>query len=507
MLRKIRIALAAVFYVLITLLFLDFTGVLHQWFGWLAKIQFLPALLALNVAAIIGLIVLTLIFGRVYCSVICPLGVFQDVVAWIGHRGKRLPYTFSKPKNWLRWSVFAVFVVISLLGFVSFLDPYGVYGRFVHSVLQPAYMSVNNVLATWAERTDSYAFYNVDVWLKSLPTLIVAVLCIVIVTVLAFRGGRTYCNSICPVGTFLGFLARFSWLKPVIDTSVCVNCGICARKCKASCIDAKEHKIDYSRCVGCMDCLYNCHSDAIAFCHPYKQPLPSLKKETAAPEAKAASASETNNNRRSFLIGVALASTAVLNAQVKRKSAKLKMDGGLAEITPKQAPQRQTPITPAGSISAKNMESHCVACQLCVSACPNDVLRPSTKLNTFMHPEMSYERGFCRPECTKCADVCPAGAIHRLTVEEKASTQIGHAVFVRERCVAITDGQPCGNCARRCPNGAILMVPSDPNDKKSIKIPAVDETRCIGCGACENLCPSRPLSAIYVEGLEVHHKI
>ena len=81
MLRKIRIALAVVFFVGITLLFLDFTGTAHHWLSWMAKVQFLPAVLALNVAVIVGLVVLTLVFGRIYCSVICPLGILQDVLA------------------------------------------------------------------------------------------------------------------------------------------------------------------------------------------------------------------------------------------------------------------------------------------------------------------------------------------------------------------------------------------------------------------------------------------
>lgn len=95
MLRKIRLTFAIFFFVLITLLFLDFTGTLHAWFGWMAKIQFLPALLALNIGVVIILIALTLLFGRVYCSVICPLGVFQDVVSWLGKSGKESLFVFT----------------------------------------------------------------------------------------------------------------------------------------------------------------------------------------------------------------------------------------------------------------------------------------------------------------------------------------------------------------------------------------------------------------------------
>ena len=108
MLRKIRTILAAVFFVLITLLFLDFTGTLHHWLSWLAKIQFLPAVMALNVGVIVALVLLTLIFGRIYCSVICPLGVLQDVLARF--QRKRNKYSYSHEVRWLRYPILVVFV-------------------------------------------------------------------------------------------------------------------------------------------------------------------------------------------------------------------------------------------------------------------------------------------------------------------------------------------------------------------------------------------------------------
>lgn len=205
------------------------------------------------------------------------------------------------------------------------------------------------------------------------------------------------------------------------------------------------------------------------------------------------------SSRRAFLVGSALATTAALAQETK-----LKVDGGLAEIEDKVAPERQTPLTPPGSISAKNLASHCTGCQLCVAQCPNDVLRPSTGLLTMMQPVMSYGHGYCRPECNRCSEVCPAGAIRPITLEEKSSTQVGHAVWVKKNCVAANDGVECDNCARHCPVGAIEMVPLDPNDELGAYVPAINESKCIGCGACENLCPARPFSAIYVEGHEVH---
>ena len=441
MLRTIRLTTAIVCFTLITLLFLDFTGTLHTWFGWLAKIQFLPALLALNIGVVLFLVVLTFLFGRIYCSVICPLGVFQDIVSWVSGKQKKNRFRYSPAMKWLRYGVLGVFIIMMVAGLNSLailLAPYSAYGR-------------------------------------------------------------TYCNTICPVGTVLGFISKYAIFKPVIDTSKCNSCGLCARNCKASCINPKAHEIDYSRCVTCMDCIGKCKHGAITYTR--RKP----KNETATSEdtkAKSVTTEQVDNARRSFLSASAIfATTSVLKAQEK------KVDGGLATIEDKKIPQRENPIYPPGALSARNFTQHCTACQLCVSVCPNQVLRPSDNLLTLMQPEMSYERGYFRPECTKCSEVCPAGAIHLTSLAEKSAIQIGHAVWIKENCVPLTDGMECGNCARHCPTGAIQMVASDPEKTDSPKIPVVNVEKCIGCGACENLCPSRPFSAIYVTGHQMHRII
>ena len=498
MLRKIRIVAATICFALITLLFLDFTGTLHLWFGWLARIQFLPAILALNVGVIVLLVALTLLFGRIYCSVICPLGVFQDIVSWIAGKRKKHRFRYSRALSWLRYGMLVIFIAALVAGFASWaalIAPYSAYGRIATNLFAPVYRWGNNLLALLAERMDSYAFYSTEVWLKSLPSLIIAIVTLVVIVVLAWRNGRTYCNTICPVGTTLGLLSRFSLFRPTIDTSRCNGCQSCARNCKASCIDAKNHAIDYSRCVVCMDCIGRCTQHAI---HYVPRTRAAKKAEhPAAPEKQTG-----NNSRREFLT-----LTGVLAGSALLKSQEMKVDGGLAAIEEKKVPKRATPITPPGSQSASHLAQHCTACQLCISSCPNQVLRPSGNLMTFMQPEMSYERGYCRPECTRCSEVCPTGAIRPITVAEKSSIQIGHAVWVKENCVPLTDGVDCGNCARHCPTGAIQMVASNPDVADSPKIPVVNVERCIGCGTCENLCPARPFSAIYVEGHKNHRII
>ena len=397
--------------------------------------------------------------------------------------------------------------VIGIGSLVALLAPYSAYGRIAQNLFAPLWNVGNNILAYLAARWDSYAFYETEVWVRNWPTFFVAGVTFVGLGILAWRNGRTYCNTICPVGTVLGFLARYSWFRPVIDPQKCNGCTLCSRRCKAACIEVGTHRIDYSRCVACMDCLDACRQGAISYRRRSRKGSEVSENEKAAENAvsslETVSLSEfsvKDRGRRSFLTGLGLwLGSSVLQAQEK------KVDGGLAVILDKKIPDRATPIVPPGAQGLRHLARHCTGCQLCVAVCPNGVLRPSTE--RFMEPELSYERGYCRPECTKCSEVCPTGAILPITSADKAAIQIGHAVWIKENCLPLTDGVSCGNCARHCPVGAITMVPSDPQRSDSPKIPIVDEERCLGCGACENLCPARPFSAIYVEGHERHRII
>ena len=471
MLRKIRITLASIVFILCAALFLDGSGTVSSWFGWLAKLQFLPALLALNLAVVIVLIVLTLIFGRAYCSIICPLGIMQDGISHISsmRKGKKARFRWSPEVKWLRYSILALFIIALVAGLTSvsaLLAPYSAFGRIATSLFQPV-----------------------------LPTAIIAGVTLLVVGILAWIGGRTYCNTVCPVGTVLSFFSRFSLLRPVIDADKCRNCRACEHKCKASCINIDNHEIDYSRCVDCFNCLDSCRFGALKYRMAWNRKACGASGTVQDNAEVSTEEGKHNAGRRAFISSSVIAATAIaLEAQEK------KVDGGYAAVTAKKAPERTNPIVPFGAVSLRHFHQHCTRCQLCVSQCPNDVLRPSTSLDRLMLPEMSYENGWCRPECTKCSEVCPAGAILEITPEEKTAIHVGTASVDLDLCVVNRDNVHCGNCARHCPAGAIRMVRKNPDDENSLLIPTVLEDRCIGCGACEFLCPSRPYSAIHVNG-------
>ena len=521
MLKKIRAAAAAFFMIALTLLFLDYTGTVHSYLGWSARVQLVPAVLAGSAAVIIGLVLMTLIFGRIYCSAVCPLGIFQDVVSRITNIGKKNRFSYRPPRKplvALRFAILGLFVLAiaaPVAVFTVLLEPYSAYGRMISQLFGPLYQWGNNILAHFAERAGSYAFYTVDVWLKSMSALVVAGLTFTAVSVFAWKSGRGYCNTICPVGTLLGLASQLCFMKPPVWEK-CSGCDLCAKKCKSGCIDTVNKKVDYLRCVSCFNCYAVCPKKVFsaAWGNPFgaKKTIQGSKSESGGNMTKSEDGKSANKDkltgdsagRRNFVSASALFLLACVTRIIGRTT--YDFDGGLAPLEDKRAPARLTPLIPPGADNSRHFRRHCTGCQLCVSSCPNQVLRPSSKISSFMQPQMSFERGYCRPECVRCGQVCPTGAIRPITTAEKSATQIGYAVWNKDLCVVNTDKVNCDLCSRKCPAGAITRIPQT-DEPDSLKIPMIITNRCIGCGACENLCPARPYSAIFVEGVESHRTI
>ncbi len=494
MLKRLRVGISLIIFALITFYFLDFAALLPDKFHWLAEIQFAPAVLGGSFIILAVLVALTLLFGRIYCSSICPMGIYQDVVSWFSKRRifskKKKRYKYSKAKNILRWTVLVVTIIAFFLGFpvlLGLIDPYSAWGRIVTSVLRPVYIGGNNLLESIFTSFGNYTFYKVEVVILSIFTFIVSIITLLAIGFLAWKYGRTYCNTICPVGTILGFLSKFSLFKVRIDTNLCNSCGSCAAKCKASCIDSKKHAVDNSRCVDCFNCLSSCSQNALSYTASFKR---QDNVNTIVPE--------TNKGKRQFLLtGLTTAVTVpAVFAQDK-----------VAELTGDSKYIRKNPISPPGALSAEHLLHHCTSCHLCISRCPSNVIKPAFMeygLGGIMQPMMNYEKGFCNYNCTVCTDVCPAKALKPLTMEEKHMTQIGRVTFHEDICVVHTDGTNCGACAEHCPTQAVTMIPYDKIE--GLTIPFINPEICVGCGGCEYICPVRPYRAIYVEGNIEHQQ-
>jgi len=284
-LKRIRVFLAIVVAVFISAIFLDFRSLIPvQYFDSILFLQFVPSLLrfidvsALAASGFIIIILLTFITGRTYCSVLCPLGVYQDVISRIGGkiRKKYRRFGFKRPFTIIRYGLLGITLIVALSGgiyLVSLLDPYSTFGRFSTYFFKPVLLIVNNLVAGIVNKYDVYSIYKVEVKTVTVMAYIIPSFFLLVVTLFSFRRGRLYCNSICPVGTFLGLISKVSVLRIKIEASNCSRCGRCALACKSSCIDFMNRTVDLSRCVACYNCLQSCPDKAITY------GLPEFRKE------------------------------------------------------------------------------------------------------------------------------------------------------------------------------------------------------------------------------------
>ena len=201
--------------------------------------------------------------------------------------------------------------------------------------------------------------------------------------------------------------------------------------------------------------------------------------EAASPSA----ASRVSATRRETLKGVALLAAADKLA-----------DGGFADVSLPGVPDREHDVLPPGALDRKLFALKCTGCQLCVANCPGRCLRPSVKFAAFGQPVMDFRRGYCLSNCVKCGEVCPERALGFLQREQRPHVHAGRAVWKKDLCVRTTNGDACTACVRKCPVQAIHLVKG---------FPVVDADACIGCGACEHVCPARPMPAIYVKGYDM----
>jgi len=507
--KKLRVILSLIFFVATFLLFIDLKNLFSPYSEPILFFQFLPsllkfiALLSFSAIGFLIIIILTSLFGRAYCSSVCPLGTLQDITTYITRRLKKKPkrkkfFHYFQPQNWWRYGILVVCIVSFLAGFnfvLNLLDPYSNFGRFTTNFAKPVIIFLNNGLVKILESFNIYFIFPVEyrsiIWIQ----LIFPVLMFGLVIWLSIQYGRLYCNTVCPVGTLLGIISKKSFYKLVIDQSACNNCGQCVYNCKSACINKEAQKIDYSRCVLCFNCFQSCSKDAIYFKNPFFRKK-SIKLEPIF--------EEVDLNKRKFLAGSLILLSNMSGSQILKDT--LIQKKPIVVNLPSTVPvNREFPVVPPGAKSLDHFNKYCIACTLCVSACPDHVLQPSFLqygIEGMMQPFMDYNSGFCNYDCKICSEVCPTGAIELIHVlENKQTIQMGKSKFIKENCVVHTEGTDCGACSEHCPTKAVNMVPYEDT---GLFIPEVNEDICVGCGACEYPCPTRPYRAIYVEGNPEH---
>ncbi|MCP4670231.1 MAG: 4Fe-4S dicluster domain-containing protein [Desulfobacula sp.] len=450
--------------------------------GTLLKIQFVPALIQFITGTgiiFIVLLLLTLCFGRVYCSFLCPLGVLQDLIIRlslkIGIKKRHVPQHNFIYLQYIVLILTIVTVIFGSFAFINLFDPYTVFAKIAGHMVKPFVLFFNNV---FVEILETFDIYLVSIKRQNHIPLHVLSITMIFFTGILFLSlfkARLYCNSICPVGLILGMMSRISFFKFHIDKEKCQHCMLCESVCKAGCIDTKNLTIDHSRCVGCFNCLEICDKLLISYTH---SPL------------------ENKNHpvwlKRHFLLNLVVAGSAILSACTPFRLEKTRFLPGKA------------PVMPSGSISFDHFTKTCIACHLCVSVCPTQVLEPTLigyGFSGLMLPQLSFLKARCDFDCNACGKSCPTGAITFLPLKVKQRTQIGTASLNKELCVVHVKKKHCGACGEACPTHAIFPV-----ENKKIIFPEINLDYCIGCGACEHACPTYP-NAIVVSSVLVHQKV
>ena len=535
--RFLRIAFALAVFLLISVQFLDLYHSLPRSYYANNPIQtqFAPSLLkwistgaVVAGAGFITFCIFALIFGRVYCASFCAFGVLMDILrvpvkfvakakffknSKLAKKAKdALKMSYKRSRNLLRATFLGLAIILITCGWTTLfglIDPYSLYGKIMGSCVHPVIAQFVNFVSEQFYNFEIYAVAPIDGNPQiSIALFGFALLLLVAIAVASMLRGRLFCNTVCPVGALLGFISKFSIFQLQIDKSSCVSCGMCERNCKAECINVKEKSLDFSKCVLCLNCATSCPKSALKYGLNSKYCIQKNESNAKCTSCRADKKSADFKVSRRKL-PVALASVSALLFAGAKKEANAKIQKGNVSaygVDGERADKRLT--APPGAISIENFLENCTACQICTAACKAQILKPSTTewgLAHFMQPYMDFSDGFCLYECHSCSKACPTGAIRFVSGKVKRTTKIGTAIFNPDLCVVKTDGTDCAACGEHCPVQAIEMLPYGKKED-CLFIPHVHADVCIGCGACESICPVRPHRAIVVQGLAEHIK-
>lgn len=493
-LKRFRIGFSVVVLICCTFIFIDFRSVIPEAYkNYLLYLQFVPSVIkfihltTFAAAGFLLVLALTLLSGRTYCSFLCPLGISQDLFSRFGGRIRKKfrRFGFKMPHTIIRYSLLGITLVVTIIWgiyLVTLLDPYSIFGRFITFLGKPLALLVNNLFSGILGKFDNYALSHIEIKGFKLVAYSIPAAFFLLVGIMSTIKGRLYCNMICPVGTLLGMLSKVSVFRIKFGTDKCSRCGRCAIVCKSSCIDFLNYQVDVTRCVDCFNCVSSCPDKALSY------GVVRLRNTEH----------KTDESKRKFVAGSLLMLTGL--SQFAKGQIKI------APVPKKESTVKENktfPICPPGAGSFEDFTKNCIACSLCITACPNNVLHPAVKeygIAGLLQPVMNYHKSFCTYNCTVCTEVCPTYALKPLVLEAKKLTQLGKVIFIKDNCIVKTEKTACGACSESCPTKAVFMIPYEGN----LVIPDTNQDICIGCGHCEFSCPTVPYKAIFVDGNPIH---
>ncbi len=457
------------------------TGYVYRYLGW--------GLLIIGV---------TLLFGRVFCNWICPYGTLHQFIGWLFNtRNGKERISSNEYRNfyWMKYSILTVLLILAAFGTlqIGLLDPICLMYRTFATVVAPATDMALSTISSgavvagidsspidnlkFAPGVESRVFIG-SFWIGVFMFVLVGMNVII---------PRFFCRVMCPLGAFLGVLSRYSLFRINRDVHKCTDCNLCLTRCEGAADPMGQVRL--SECFSCMNCIDDCPEDALSFTMFNLD----TKQVVVAPDL----------GRRKFVfssIAGVLAFPFIKNHGVNTDK----------NFSPEL-------IRPPGSVEESDFLAKCIKCDQCINACPTNVLQPATwsqgGLESLWTPVMKFTVGHCQYKCTLCSEVCPTGAIRRITVEEKLGKgkyqeqgpiRLGTAFFDIGRCLPHAMEIPCVVCEEVCPTSPKAIQTKDYQVKDVygnfviLNKPFMVPDLCIGCGICETECPIKDSRAVYV---------
>jgi polyferredoxin len=441
----------------------------------------------------IGVLVLTLFLGRVFCGFVCPFGTLHHLTAWFrpSLKGIRMVRANEKrPSQRFKYFLFVAFLLACLLGLnlAGLMDPISFLFRSVALAVLPGIgLGIRGVFDLMAQsdiKALNLLSYGAEVLVspvfgydfKSFQTAWFIGLLFLVILFLNRIRPRFWCRTLCPLGALLGICSRFSILVLKKNEEKCTDCNLCTKTCQGAATPVPGQEWEKAECLLCFNCFDSCPEDALTFGFRWSSTV------KRGPDM----------GRRAVLTGLLTGLSLPFLGR---------LDGQLDKVADARL------IRPPGSLAEREFLTLCQRCGLCMKACPTNAINPTLSeagMSGFWTPHLIMTQGYCDYTCTLCGSVCPTGAIREITAREKIKRpiKIGSAYVDRGRCLPWSGNAPCIVCEEHCPTSpkAIYLrdaeVPGADGRSLKVKLPYVDLKQCVGCGICENKCPVRGKPAI-----------